>query len=198
MLEVRELGFDYADKNVLKQVDFTLRNSELLHLRGINGAGKSTLLKLLAGILVPNHGDIFFKGRSITEDLPSYQKNICYVGHKPGVNQLLSVREHYRFELQALNPRLSFDDLITCCALDGLEDMPCRLLSAGQRHRVGLMRLWVSSAPLWLLDEPLVALDKEAIGIFVDLVHQHLKKGGAVVLSSHQELPSLSYQEYCL
>ena len=200
MLEICQLDFDYPDKPILQDVQFTLKPGCLLHLRGGNGVGKTTLLKLLAGILQPLRGDIRYNGLSITQDLSAYQHHICYVGHKTGVNQLLTVRENCRFELQRHPNSLPFDEIIRRFDLQGLEDIACSLLSAGQKRRVGLLRILLSDAALWLLDEPLVALDNEAIDLLLAAFSLHLNKGGHVILTSHQTLPLITdqYQEYYL
>ena len=200
MLDVIDLGFDFPDKPLLQGIQFSVHSGCLVHLRGGNGAGKTTLLKLLAGLLHPAEGEIHYRGYSIHDDLASYQQNMCYVGHKTGVNQLLTVREHCRFELHRGCSEVAFSELMKTCALEGMEDVVCGLLSAGQRRRVGLLRLLMSDASLWLLDEPLVALDNEAITILMDLLNNHLSRGGGVVLTSHQHLPlkQENYQEYCL
>lgn len=200
MLDVEHLDFDYPDKQLLHGVQFTVNPGCLLHLRGGNGAGKTTLLKLLAGVLHPTQGDIRYCGHSIRKNVATYQRAICYVGHKTGVSQLLTVRENCRFELHRNDHTQSFEELIKRYDLQGLEDVVCGLLSAGQRRRVGLLRLAMSDASLWLLDEPLVALDKDAVSILMITLNQHLARGGLVVLTSHQNIPQGpgNYQEYCL
>lgn len=200
MLEVSNLDFDYPDKQVLQGIQFTLKPGNLLHLRGGNGAGKTTLLKLLAGILYPTRGDIRYAGHSIANDVAAYQQQICYVGHKTGVSQLLTVRENCRFDLHCNRNTLSFEKLINFYALQGIEDAICGLLSVGQQRRVGLLRLLMSNASLWLLDEPLIALDTEAIDHLMSSLTMHLNKGGQIILTSHQNLPlrTDNYQEYCL
>jgi heme exporter protein A len=198
MLKVNNLEFDYPEKKLLHGVNFTVAPGTLLHLCGANGAGKTTLLKLLAGILQPFHGEILYDGKPIVDDLPAYLQKICYVGHKSGISPLLTVRENCRFELHQVMGGLSFEELMALFSLGGLEEVPCHLLSVGQRRRVALLRLLMSNADLWLLDEPLVALDSEALSIIMDVMNQHLSRGGLIVLTSHQKLPLSqdNYQEY--
>ena len=200
MLDVENIHFDYPDKPLLHNVQFSVSAGQLLHLRGNNGAGKTTLLKLLAGLLHPTQGDVRYQGRAIKDNLTEYQQSICYVGHKAGVSQVLTVRENCRFELQRKQHSMSFDALINRFALAGLEDVPCGLLSVGQRRRVGLLRLLMTDAPLWLLDEPLVALDHDAVAILLDCFGEHLVRGGQIILTSHQPLllPHHDCREYCL
>lgn len=200
MLEVNNVSFDYADKPLLHNVQFSVPAGHLLHLRGNNGTGKTTLLKLLSGMLRPLSGDICYQGQSIWQDLAVYQDAICYVGHKAGISQLLTVRENCRFALRHNPHQLSLEALLQRFALSGLEDVLCGVLSAGQRRRVGLLRLLMSDASLWLLDEPLVALDHDAVGLLMNCFSEHLNKGGQIILTSHQTIPLLNNHclEYCL
>lgn len=199
MLEVINLGFEYPDKIVLKGVEFMLKPKELLHLQGSNGKGKTTLLKILAGIFRAVTGNVLFQGISIHKHLPSYQHQLRYVGHKNGQSQMLTLRENCAYELHNPNHDGLFEELVKTFSLTGMEDLPCGLLSHGQRRRASLLRLLLSDASLWLLDEPLEGLDEAAIGLLMLQMHNHLGRGGAIVVTSHQQLPfSGSYQEYCL
>jgi len=200
MLEVINLNFDYSDKLLLQDVQFSVADGTLLHLRGANGAGKTTLLKLLAGILLPGYGDIRYQGVSIQDDLAAYQHQICYVGHKAGVSLCLTVRENCQFELKSTVDATRITELLQLLSLHGLQDTLCGLLSMGQLRRVGLLRLLMSEASLWLLDEPLVALDQQAVTLLMSSLTDHLAQSGQVVLTSHQSLPLTAghVQEYYL
>ena len=200
MLDVINLNFDYSEQPLLQGVEFRVNPGSLLHLRGNNGAGKTTLLKLLAGLLYPTQGEIYYQGRRILDNLAEYQQMLCYVGHKTGVSQLLTVREHCRFELQQGSWRAPFEELTQRFGLQGLEDVACSWLSVGQRRRVGLLRILMSNASLWLLDEPLVGLDQAAVSLLIDCFHDHLDAGGQIILTSHQDVPlrDRDHQDYCL
>lgn len=200
MLNVIDLHFDYADVQVLQSINFSLEPGRLMHLRGQNGKGKTTLLKLLAGLLHPLQGEIRYKNLAIQDDLQTYQQQLCYVGHKTGISLALTIEENCRFDLHRQKTQLALDDLLVQFNLSGLAKSPCHLLSAGQRRRVGLLRLLMSNASLWLLDEPFVALDQENIDILANCLNDHITQGGQVILTSHQSLPTAlsNYQDYCL
>ncbi len=225
LLEIKNLSFDYPDKELnhrvaplLHDVCFALASGSLLHLRGNNGSGKTTLLKLLAGIFPPLEGTIYYAGQCVSQQLAMYQEQLCYVGHKAGISQALTVMENCRFDLHygrhgnsdeqrhkslvqhADEGAHNLSELLTRFSLYELKDVPCYVLSAGQRRRVGLLRLMLSNARLWLLDEPLVALDQDAIEVLMTCLSEHIQRGGTVVLTSHQRLPSDigNYQEYGL
>ncbi|EHL31457.1 heme ABC exporter ATP-binding protein CcmA [Legionella drancourtii] len=198
MLDVLNLNFDYQEQPLLNKVTFHLPAGGLLHLRGANGAGKTTLLKLIAGLYRPAEGDILFFRQNIHQDLAAYQRQLCFVGHKTGINPSLTLRENCFFDLQYNG--MSIEELIAIFKLERHLDSPSGLLSAGQRRQVGLLRLWMSDAQLWLLDEPLVALDDKALELIMNKINRHRTQGGAVLLTSHQKLPlnPSDYLEYCL
>lgn len=200
MLDVCGLTFNYQYQPVLKDLRFKLETGRLLHLRGDNGSGKTTLLRLLAALMHPAGGDIYFNGQSIYKNISDYQHQLCYVGHQSGLSPLLTVRENCLFDLHWPRSKESLDDLLIRFDLQRFADSQCAYLSAGQRRRVGLLRLAMTDALLWLLDEPLVALDQHALDTLTQLIRIQLQRGGMVILTSHQALPSAleSVEEYCL
>lgn len=189
MLQVNNLSFDYADTPLLEGVSFVVPAGQLLYLQGENGSGKSTLLKLLAGLLSPSAGDISFNDISVQDALKAYQQNICYIGHKTGISAALTIRQNVIFDPHYGRSEIHFSQTIEALSLSGLEDVPCCQLSAGQRRRVALFRLLMTSAELWLLDEPFVALDGRAIDFLKTRIEAHLAQRGVIILTSHQSLP---------
>lgn len=95
---------------------------------------------------------------------------------------------------------MGITELCRLFSLEHLIDYPCGLLSSGQKRQVALLRLWMSKAKLWLLDEPLVALDELSLLTIITKIQEHRAKGGAVLLTSHQDLPlnKADYEEYHL
>ena len=83
----------------------------------------------------------------------------------------------------------------------GLRDyvnIPNIRLSAGQQRRVTLARLLLSNAKIWFLDEPFTAIDAQGVRLVKHLIEDHSKKGGAVVLSTHQSLDMVNIRRLCL
>ncbi|RAP38348.1 heme ABC transporter ATP-binding protein CcmA [Legionella quinlivanii] len=199
MFSVSALSFEYEDQLLFKNVSFSLVRGQLLHLKGVNGSGKTTLLRLIAGLQQPVSGDICFNGKSIYEDLSSYYRQICYVGHKQGLSPLLTVRENCLFDLQQQSQQDLYE-IFSRLRLTEVADKPVYQLSAGQRRRAGLLRILMTKANLWLLDEPLTALDEFSLRCLAGCLNEHLGRGGQVVMTSHQQLPSQLRPdlEYCL
>lgn len=169
-----------------------------MHLKGANGSGKTTLLKIISGLHRPHSGDVCFNEESIYLNLATYQHMLCYIGHRSGINPILTLKQNLYFDLHYQNQDLR--QLAAVFSLHRLLDTPAAYLSAGQRRQVGLLKLWLGEKSLWLLDEPLVALDEATLNILAAKIEQHRQRGGMILLTSHQKLPDLlgDYQEYYL
>lgn len=188
MLTANDLAFDYPEKSVFKRINFKLDEGQLLHIRGPNGVGKTTLLKLLAGLLLPSQGCIHYEGQSIYHNT-DYPKKRCFVGYRNAINPWLTVRENCLFDPSWGRYELTVETLLNDFNLSELADIPCHQLSSGQKRRVGLLRLSMTPAKLWLCDEPFVALDREAVQLISSRFKAHLKAGGQIVLAAHGKMP---------
>ena len=154
-------------------------------MQGDNGAGKTTLLKVLAGLLRADSGDIRLQGRGAAPALRA--RVIAYLGHLPAQKADLGALENLRFlcGLHGSRPGMSLEDAMATVGLAGYEDALARQMSAGQRKRLSLARLWLSPAPLWLLDEPYANLDLEGIDLVNRMVQAHLRDGGGAMVTTH-------------
>jgi heme exporter protein A len=194
MLEGRGLACRRGDRLLFERLDVRIGAGELLLLRGPNGSGKSSLLRLIAGLVPADAGSLFWDGAPIG-DREAWGALMAYLGHLDGAKSELTVREDLRFWLRwrGLGPtcRQRAEDALARLGLDHLAELPCRLLSAGQRRRLALARVAVSDARLWLLDEPFTALDDAATEIARQLIAEHCAAGGLVVMSAHGPVPVL-------
>jgi len=185
LLAVRGLRFARNEQPVFGPLDFAVDAGEALLVQGDNGVGKTTLLRVLAGLLHADGGEIDVDGRRANIALRA--RAIAYLGHLPALKADLTAVENLRF-LCGLHGRRRAQIPETAMAIVGLagyEDALARQLSAGQKKRLSLARLWLSPAPLWLLDEPYANLDLEGINLVNRMVQAHLREGGAALLTTH-------------
>ena len=184
LLQARGLAFSRNEEPVFGPLDFELRPGEALLVLGGNGAGKTTLLRVLAGLLDASGGEVRLQGRPVDRD--HLARGSAYLGHLPGHKGELGTLENLQFA-QALNGGAPADleQALAEVGLAGYEDTPARRLSAGQNKRLGLARLRLQSAPLWLLDEPYANLDLDGIALVNRLIQEQVARGGAVLLTTH-------------
>lgn len=178
-------------RTLFSSLDLSLSSGRVLLVEGFNGAGKTSLLRILCGLSQPREGAVLWDGEDIRECRWTYHHGLLYIGHSAGTKLELTPVENLRF-LGALGGRPAEDEVLVealdAVGLEGYEDLPVRVLSAGQRRRVALARLWVSSAPLWILDEPLTAIDRRGVANLAMRIREHVQSGGMAVLTSHQPL----------
>ena len=167
---------------VFAGLSFRLGPGGALVLTGPNGSGKSSLLRLVAG-LVPA-----FAG---TLDWTGAPGSIAYLGHQDAVKPALTVREALRVWAALAGVGAGegpVDAAIAAVGLEGLDDLPGRYLSAGQRRRLALARLELGRAALWLLDEPTLGLDAASVARLEARIARHRAAGGLVMLATHVPL----------
>ena len=185
LLSAHGLRFTRNDVPVFGPVNFEVAAGEALLVQGDNGAGKTTLLKVLAGLLRAEGGEVRLQGKP--EDAALRARVVGYLGHLPAQKADLSALENLRFlcGLHGSRPGLSLEDAMAIVGLAGYEDALARQMSAGQRKRLSLARLWLSPAPLWLMDEPYANLDLEGIELVNRMVQAHLREGGGAMVTTH-------------
>src|SRR5690349_16649970 len=149
---------------IFEAVDFALEPGDALWLSGPNGSGKSSLLRLMAGLLTPVAGSIAWSGAPIDDDRDAHRARLRYLGHLDAVKAHLSVAENLSFWAAYWEiAESAIEPALARLGIAHLAAAPARQLSAGQRRRLALARLALSTAPLWLLDEPSAALDSDGI-----------------------------------
>ncbi len=189
-LEATYLSCIKQDRVLFSGLDLQLGTGEVLYLQGENGSGKTSLLRILAGLSEPAEGQVGWLGENIKENPEPFHSQLIYLGHKLGLNMHLSALDNLAFwqTLHKVGFKQPLMDVLGALRLQGLEDVPVMQLSAGQQRRVGLARLWLKPAKIWILDEPFNALDKWSVAFLLDKIRQHVASGGMVVLTSHLDI----------
>ncbi|ANQ87095.1 cytochrome c biogenesis heme-transporting ATPase CcmA [Azoarcus olearius] len=191
MLEAEDLACLKGDRLLFRGLALRVEAGDLVRLAGPNGVGKTSLLRLLTGLAQPEAGSVRWQGRPIAAEREAFHRALLYLGHAAALNDLLSPLENLRFACAAAGEDA---DVARCTAalerigLGNQLDLPARVLSQGQRRRVGLARLFLSAQrPLWVLDEPFTALDVAAVADLAATLSAHCAAGGMVVLTTHQD-----------
>ncbi|MGA7456940.1 MAG: heme ABC exporter ATP-binding protein CcmA, partial [Methyloceanibacter sp.] len=131
-------------------------------------------------------GRLGVEGAGADAELPE----LChYVGHLNAVKASFSVRENLAFWAAFLGPDGgSLDRALAAFGLEPLAELPAGLLSAGQKRKLALSRLFAAPRPIWLLDEPQVSLDAASVKLLDAALKDHLEAGGIALVASHTPL----------
>ena len=189
LLEAKDLSVSRGEQVLFKERSFSIEAGSLLQLQGDNGSGKTTMLRALCTLIPLDEGELWWRGEALPAARDNYFSEMVFAGHADGLKSGLTPVENLQCNLA--DKPVSADECVAALARTGLagkEDLPCRVLSAGQRRRVVLARLLISDAVLWILDEPLTALDASGRELVASFIGEQVLRGGSVIYSTHQPL----------
>lgn len=166
-ITLHNINKSFEHVNVLENINFSIKQGELVALLGPSGCGKTTLLRIIAGLETASSGQIYFADREVTK-LSAKQRDIGFVFQNYALFRHMNVAENVAFGLK-MKPRsvrlnkTAIDErvnqLLELVQLDHFAKRYPDQLSGGQRQRVALARALASKPNVLLLDEPFSALD---------------------------------------
>ena len=196
-IQIKNLSFKYENskKTILDDVSFSIAKGDIISLNGSSGSGKSTLIKILLCMYFPQKGNIFFKGKSVYEDIFNWQKKISYVDQ----NIILfdeSVRYNVCLGLNEKNIDISrLEKIYDMCDINEInESLPKESknfigkdglkLSGGQKQRIGLARSLYFDSEIIVLDEATNSLDNLKQTNILNKIHN--MKNKTIIKISHR------------
>ncbi|NDP43095.1 MAG: cytochrome c biogenesis heme-transporting ATPase CcmA [Aromatoleum sp.] len=191
MLEALDLAARRGLARLFSGLSFRIESGQALVVTGANGTGKTTLLRMLAGLSMPSDGQIRWNRVAVAPFSPAVRAEVAFAGHLPALKDELSAEENLGSMVALAGATVSRDAMLR--SLDGVgllrqRSLPARVLSQGQRRRIGLARLTLYARPLWILDEPVTALDGSGAALLSQMITGHLEAGGLVVAATHAPL----------
>lgn len=206
MLAVSRLQATRDDRVLFTGLSFAMQTGDILQIAGPNGTGKTTLLNRLVGLGGFDEGEVLWDNQPVHDDPVAFRRRFSYLGHSLGLKPLLTPLENLAFllRLRDLQPGLAaLMAALERVGLAGYEDVPVAHLSAGQKRRVGIARLFLEQSPLWVLDEPFTAIDQSGVRALEGWLVEHAGRGGMIVLTTHHLFPEafplkrLDLSDYC-
>ena len=174
MLELKNIKKSYDGVTVLKNIDLTISDGEIVSILGPSGCGKTTLLNLILGLTDADSGKIIFDGKDIT-NVPMEKRGFNIVFQDYALFPNLNVMQNITYGLKN-TPNIStqeeVNELIELLGLKPHLNKKIDQLSGGQKQRVALARTMVMKPKILLLDEPLSALD----GVIKESIKEKIKQ----------------------
>lgn len=193
LLSAKGLYCERDERVLFQDLEFTVNQGDILHIKGPNGSGKTTLLRRIVGLSAVVEGEMHWP-EPLSQQSGRLSAELCwYLAHRPAVTLLQTPLENLAFSLALHNVIPKQEELwhaLETVGLRGYEDVPAGSLSAGQQRRVALSKLYVNvpSIQLWVLDEPFTALDVQAVAQLEARIEQFAEAGGTVIMTSHHGL----------
>ncbi len=194
VIEIRHLGKNFGEHEVLKDVNFTVKKGDVTCIIGSSGSGKSTLLRCINLFETPSSGEIFLNGENIvnTKNPSEYRKKVGMVFQSFNLFKNMNVLKNCtigprkvlgRSKEQAEQAALKYLKLV---GMDAFTDARPSQLSGGQQQRVAIARALAMEPEILLFDEPTSALDPEMVGEVLSVMSELAKSGLTMVVVTHE------------
>lgn len=195
ILEVKHLKKDFGENSVLKDIDFTINQGEIVSIIGASGSGKSTLLRCMNLLETPSGGTICFHDQDIQSsdfNVDKYRSKVTMVFQSFNLFKNLNVLENCKVgqevvlgidEKTAEQTALKYLDKVHMSSY--INARP-KQISGGQQQRVAIARALSMHPEILLFDEPTSALDPETIGEVLDVIKDLAKAGMTMIIVTHE------------
>jgi ABC-2 type transport system ATP-binding protein len=189
VIEVKNVTKKYPNIKAVDNINFTIKDGEVVGFLGPNGAGKTTTMNMITGFIEPTEGQIIINGFDIVKKSKKAKKQIGYMPEGVPLYTELTAREfvNYMAELKDVKAKERKEAVEKAIEETGLKDVQNKLiknLSRGYKQRVSMAGALVGNPEVIILDEPTVGLDPKQITEIRSLIKE-LGKKHTVILSSH-------------
>lgn len=182
------LSCERNDRTLFTDLNIHVCSSEVLQVTGANGCGKTSLLRILAGLMTPIDGAIYWQRYGVMQKWQAYQQQLVYIGHRAALKADLTVSENLYFTCLPYPRQQDLQQALAAVGLHEYSHHCAAELSAGQQRRAVLAQLLVRKSLVWILDEPFVGLDHSGVRLLHDLIRLHIAAQGIVIITAHHAL----------
>lgn len=210
LFKVESVEFSSRTQKIINGISLEIESGTTTAFLGQSGSGKSTLLKMIAGILVPTSGTIFFNGQDIflmnnAANL-EFRRKCAFVFQDSALWANQTILQNLTLPLQIHFPNMSREERVfaveSICAMVGYDrDLSLRPtdLSTGEQKRIAFARAMILGPEVMFLDECTESLDRKGAQVIIELLHNFLEQGHTVVYVSHNpsfinEFPGTTYR----
>ena len=192
LLSVKKLSKNIKNRNIIKDINFSINSAEIVGLLGPNGAGKTTTFYSIAGLIQPSDGEIFLNDVNIT-NMPMHLRSrhgISYLPQEASIFQNLSVEDNI-LGLAQLSMKHDeglkdkYNKIVEDFNLSNILTQKGRELSGGQRRRVEIARCLVTMPKIILMDEPFAGIDPIAVEDIKKILNKLVSEGISILITDH-------------
>ena len=185
VITIKGLSKSYRKAKVLKNFDLNVEKGHICGLIGPNGAGKTTIMKCLAGIILPDSGEMEFFGSA--EDIQKNRARMSFMIEQPVISVSMTARDNLEYIriLRGYPDEKRIDEILDIVGLADTGKKYAGKFSLGMKQRLGIAAAIMEKPEMILLDEPTNALDEKGVAEICDLIRREKERGALIVIACH-------------
>jgi cobalt/nickel transport system ATP-binding protein len=198
IITLRNIDYSYYGKiPALRNINLSVKKGEMFSIIGLNGSGKSTLLNIINALVLPDSGEVFFHGNTITEKSMQNEvgmllrRNMGYIFQNPDIqlfcptviDELLSAPLQLNFPIGDAQERA--EQTLSYLGINYLKDRSVNMLSGGEKKKVAIASVLTMNPDVLLVDEPLSGLDPKTQTFFIELLVELNHAGKTIIFTTH-------------
>jgi ABC-2 type transport system ATP-binding protein len=184
LLKVEDLSLNYGRQKVLNHISFSFEKGKIIGLLGPNGAGKSSIIKILAGLVFPKSGILYYR-EARKMSFSELRDHCSYLIDSPAFYPYLSGKQNLKLINRINNSKSDIDGILTQVGLASARKKKVKNYSTGMKQRLSVAQAMMRNSELLILDEPFNGLDPNGFQDLMSLLRELNKKGTTIVVSSH-------------
>jgi cobalt/nickel transport system ATP-binding protein len=199
IIEVKNVSYAYFGKlAALNDVSLSVREGEMFSIIGQNGSGKTTLLNIINALILPDSGEVIFKGTPLSKKslndagfTRQFRQSVGYIFQNPDVQLFCpTVLDELLFGPLQMNIPQDIaiersNQVLAALGIENLKDRPVYMLSGGEKKKVAIASVLTLNPDVLLIDEPLAGLDPKTQTFFTELLLELNQAGKTIVFTTH-------------
>jgi ABC-2 type transport system ATP-binding protein len=189
VLRLEHVSKSFGNKDVLKDINFSVNSGEIIGYIGSNGAGKTTTIKIILGLIDDYQGDVFIFGEKVKGQF-EYKKRIGYVPEVSDMYDNLTAYEYLSFigMLYGIGEDKAVKkgkEMMSVFGIDDAINGRIHTFSKGMRQKLSIITGMIHNPDILFLDEPLGGIDANSVLVFKEVLKNLKKEGKTIFYSSH-------------
>lgn len=186
MIELKHVNKTLSKRLVLNDINYTFEDGMVYGLCGHNGSGKTMLLRAIAGLIVPDDGEVVIDGKTLHKDI-SFPPNVGLV-----IENMQLLPKYNAFDnlklLADINKTATDGDIEDSLKRVGLtSDLKVKKYSLGMKQRLNIAQAIFEKQTIILLDEPTNALDSDGVALIYNIICEEKERGATVIIATHHK-----------
>lgn len=188
MIEVKNISKTLKGNEILKEISYTFEEGKIYGIYGYNGCGKTMFLRSIAGLLIPDQGQVIVNGKVLHKDV-SFPESVGVVIEHMELLPNYTAMENLKIlaKIKGIADEAAMKEALEKVGLDPDSPKKVKKFSLGMKQRLNIAQAIFEGQKVLLLDEPTNAIDEKGVGLIYELLRSLRDQGATIIIASHHK-----------